>query len=233
MTLFDSIRKFVTPIHPEGYVFVVAGLVVGIIFQWVWLPLGILGFVFALYAAYFFRDPARVSPTQEGLLLAPADGKITFIGEVQPPAELSLGTDPMLRISIFLSVFDVHVNRVPMAGRVANVVYRPGKFLNADLDKASEDNERNGVVIETPSMRIGVVQIAGLIARRIVCDLREGDNVASGDRLGIIRFGSRVDVYMPTSVTPLVAVGQRAIGGETVLANASATEVQPRSFRTS
>lgn len=233
MTLFDSIRKFVTPIHPEGYVFVVAGLVVGIIFQWVWLPLGILGFVFALYAAYFFRDPARVSPTQEGLLLAPADGKITFIGEVQPPAELSLGTDPMLRISIFLSVFDVHVNRVPMAGRVANVVYRPGKFLNADLDKASEDNERNGVVIETPSMRIGVVQIAGLIARRIVCDLREGDNVASGDRLGIIRFGSRVDVYMPTSVTPLVAVGQRAIGGETVLANATTTEAQPRSFRTS
>lgn len=219
MPIINSIAKFMTPIHPEGYVFVVGALILGVFFSWIWIPLGIFALLFALYCAYFFRDPPRVTPVREGLVVSPADGKVTAVDEATPPAELSLGTDPLPRISIFLSVFDVHVNRTPIAGQVSVVAYREGKFLNADLDKASEDNERNGLVIESAGVRLGVVQIAGLIARRIVCNVREGDVLAAGERFGIIRFGSRVDVYLPMNSKPIVSVGQRAVGGETVLAD--------------
>lgn len=224
MTILDSIRRIITPIHPEGYMFIIAGLVLGVFLQWIWVPLGVLALLFSAYCAYFFRDPARTTPMREGLIVAPADGRITAVDEATPPPELGLGIDPMPRISIFLSVFDVHVNRAPMAGRIATVAYRPGKFLNADLDKASEDNERNGLVIESAGVRLGVVQIAGMIARRIVCSVKEGDLVGAGERFGIIRFGSRVDVYMPANAKPVVAVGQRAVGGETILADMELAE---------
>ena len=177
------------------------------------------------WIAYFFRDPARVTPLREGLVVAPADGRISAIERVRPPTELGLGEAQRLRVSIFLSVFDVHINRSPVAGRIARSIYVPGSFLNAALDKASEENERRGLVIATAGdSEIAVVQIAGLIARRIVTFVNEGDSVGAGERFGLIRFGSRVDVYLPPGRGSLVAVGQRAIGGETVLADLRAEE---------
>jgi phosphatidylserine decarboxylase len=169
---------------------------------------------------------------RDGIIIAPADGRVSQIASAMPPAELDLGPRPLPRISIFMSVFDCHVNRSPVAGRVERVVYRAGKFLSADLDKASEDNERNALVIATGGARIAVIQIAGLVARRIVPFVREGDAVAAGQRIGMIRFGSRVDVYLPEGVRALVAEGQTAIAGETVLAELKATP-QARTFRTS
>jgi phosphatidylserine decarboxylase len=219
MSIIDSVRKGLVPIHPEGYVFVISALILGVVLQWVWFPLGVIAFSLAAFCAYFFRDPTRITPIREGLIISPADGKISSIQDAVPPPELALGTEPLPRISVFLNVFDVHINRSPMTGRVASVAYKPGKFINADLDKASEDNERNGLIIETAGVRIGVVQIAGLIARRIVCHVREGDMLAAGERFGLIRFGSRVDVYLPAGSKAMVTVGQRAIAGETVLAD--------------
>ncbi|HEY0146642.1 MAG TPA: phosphatidylserine decarboxylase, partial [Methylovirgula sp.] len=172
----------------------------------------------------FFRDPVRVMPQASDLVISPADGKVSAVGLAAPPPEMGLGADPLLRISIFMSVFNVHVNRAPMAGRIAKIAYRPGIFLNADLDKASEDNERNGLVIDTAAGRIGVVQIAGLIARRIVCFVEQGDSVDAGERFGLIRFGSRVDVYLPHGARALVAEGATAIAGETILADFHADE---------
>ena len=172
-----------------------------------------------LWCIYFFRDPPRVTPVREGLVVAPADGRVSQITTAAPPHELGLGDKPLPRISIFMSVFDCHVNRSPVAGQVEKIVYQPGKFLNADLDKASEDNERNSLVIATAGTRIAVVQIAGLVARRIVCFVKEGQPVGAGERFGMIRFGSRLDVYLPPDTAPLVAVGQTAIAGETVLAD--------------
>jgi phosphatidylserine decarboxylase len=160
---------------------------------------------------------------REGLVVAPADGVVCSIGFFLPPPELGLGAEPLQRVSIFMSVFDVHVNRAPITGRISKVAYKPGIFLNADLDKASEDNERNGVVIDAPAGRFGVVQIAGLVARRIVCFVQEGEPIGVGDRFGLIRFGSRVDVYMPSSTRPCVAVGTRAVAGETILADLVST----------
>jgi phosphatidylserine decarboxylase len=171
-----------------------------------------------VWCAYFFRDPPRVTPLREGVLVSPADGRISRVTKAPPPAELGLGARPLPRISVFMSVFDCHVNRSPVAGRIEKMVYRAGTFINADLDKASEDNERNALVIATPTLRIGVVQIAGLIARRIVPFVREGQPIAAGERIGMIRFGSRVDVYLPEGVEPLVLEGQIAIAGETVIA---------------
>jgi phosphatidylserine decarboxylase len=185
-----------------------------------------------LWCAYFFRDPQRVTPWRDGLVVAPADGLVSFVGTASPPPELGLGDRPRQRVSIFMSVFDCHVNRAPVAGRVTRVAYKPGLFLNADLDKASEDNERNGLVIEAQSGAFGVVQIAGLVARRIVCFVSEGATLSAGDRFGLIRFGSRVDVYLPDGAQVLVGVASRAIAGETVIADTKLLEPL-RTFRQS
>jgi phosphatidylserine decarboxylase len=232
MSVLDSIRGQLTPIHPQGYPFIGGFALASLILFWLWTPLGWLGTVATLWCAYFFRDPPRVTPVRDGIVVAPADGRVSQIASAMPPAELDLGARPLPRISIFMSVFDCHVNRSPVAGRLERMVYRAGKFLSADLDKASEDNERNALVIGTGSARIAVIQIAGLVARRIVPFVREGDAVAAGQRIGMIRFGSRVDVYLPEGVRALVAEGQTAIAGETVLAELKATP-QARTFRTS
>ncbi|WP_374305379.1 phosphatidylserine decarboxylase [Methylocella sp.] len=219
MSFIETIRRQVAPIHPEGYVFVagfgVATLVLGSFFA----PLFWIGAVATAWCAYFFRDPVRQTPLDDSLLISPADGMISSVGFFVPPPELGLGAEPLQRISVFMSVFDCHVNRAPVAGRIVKIAYKPGLFVSADLDKASEDNERNGLVIETPAGRYGVVQIAGLVARRIVCFARQGESVGVGDRIGLIRFGSRVDVYLPRAGRALVAVGSRAVAGETPLAD--------------
>lgn len=219
MSVADSIRKQIAPIHPEGYPFVGGFALVSLLLFWLAAPLGWLGVLATVWCAYFFRDPRRTTPVRDGLIVSPADGTISQVAIAAPPSELELGIAPRPRISIFMSVFDVHVNRSAVTGQIERVAYRPGKFINAELDKASEDNERNGIVIRTSAGRIGMVQIAGLIARRIVCFVREGQNVSAGDRVGLIRFGSRVDVYLPEGTRPIVAEGQTAIAGETVLAD--------------
>jgi len=231
MSILSSIRRQFVPIHREGWVFVGMFAVAAVVLAWIWSPLGWIGAILTAWCAYFFRDPARTTPVREGLVVSPADGRVSQIVACVPPAELGLSETPLTRISIFMNVFDCHVNRAPVAGRVTRIVYRPGLFLNAELDKASEDNERNALIIETVAGRYGVVQIAGLIARRIVPFVREGDALATGDRFGLIRFGSRVDVYLPDGVLPLVGEGQRAIAGETVLADARSAD-PARSFRT-
>lgn len=218
MSVIDSVRRQIVPIHKEGYVFVGGFALLALLLWYLWSPLGWIGLILTVWCAYFFRDPVRVTPVDDALVVSPADGVVCLLGPAVPPPELGLGDTPMQRICVFMSVFDCHVNRIPMAGRIARIAYKPGLFLNADLDKASEDNERNGFVIDTHRGRIGLVQIAGLIARRIVCFVSEGDELAPGDRIGLIRFGSRVDVYLPEGSRPLVAIGSRAIAGETVLA---------------
>lgn len=232
MAIIDSLRAQLVPIHREGYPFVGLFALASLFLFWLWSPLGWLGTVATLWCAFFFRDPPRVTPVAPGLIVAPADGRITLVGNAVPPKEMELGERPLPRVSIFMSVFNCHVNRSPVAGRIERVVYRPGKFINADLDKASEDNERNGIVIEGPAGRIGVVQIAGLIARRIVCFVRAGQTLAAGERFGLIRFGSRLDIYLPEGARPLVSPGQTSIAGETVIA-----DLRPggggRSFRAS
>ncbi|HXD14832.1 MAG TPA: phosphatidylserine decarboxylase [Xanthobacteraceae bacterium] len=230
MSILDSIRSQLTPIHPEGYPFIGGFALASLILFWLWTPLGWLATAATLWFAYFFRDPPRVTPAREGIVVAPADGRVSQLANAAPPPELALGVRPLPRISIFMSVFDCHVNRSPVAGRVERMVYRAGKFLSADLDKASEDNERNSFVIATAGARIAVIQIAGLVARRIVPFVREGDAIAAGQRIGMIRFGSRVDVYLPEGAQALVAEGQTAIAGETVLADLKAAE-PARTFR--
>jgi len=222
MSIVNSIRSQIAPIHPEGYPFIGGLALISLILFWVWTPLGWLGVVATAWCGYFFRDPPRVTPLRDGLVVAPADGRVSLIGSAVPPEDLGLGTRPLPRVSIFMSVFDCHVNRSPVSGRIEKIVYRKGLFLNADLDKASEDNERNAFLIVAANRRIAVVQIAGLIARRIVPFVNEGQTVAAGERIGMIRFGSRVDVYLPEGVTPLVAEGQTATAGETVIADFSA-----------
>src|SRR5271170_5427012 len=220
MPVIDSIRKQLTPIHPQGYPFVGGFALVSLFLFWLWTPLGWLATLATIWCAYFFRDPERVTPVRDGIVVAPADGRISQVVNAIPPAELNLGTLPLRRVSIFMSVFDCHINRSPIGGRIERIVYHAGKFLSADLDKASEDNERNAFVIATGfGPRIAVIQIAGLVARRIVPFAREGDNVGTGQRIGMIRFGSRVDVYLPEGARPLVAEGQAAVAGETVLAD--------------
>ncbi|GGC57062.1 phosphatidylserine decarboxylase proenzyme [Siccirubricoccus deserti] len=206
--------------HPAGRPFIIGGAAVAVIGGlWLGAWLFWLGAIFALFCLYFFRDPTRIPPNREKLVLAPADGHVVSVMPAVPPAELGLGEAPRWRVAIFLSVLDVHVNRVPADGTVTRIAYRHGAYLNASLDKASEENERNAIALRLPDGRdLAVVQIAGLIARRILCDIREGDIVQAGDRFGIIRFGSRTDVYLPEGVRPLVAEGQTMIGGETVLA---------------
>ena len=220
MSIINSIRSQFAPIHPQGYPFIGGFALAAIILFWLWPPLGWLATIATLWCAYFFRDPPRVTPAREGLVVAPADGRISRLANAVPPKELNLGERPVPRISIFMSVFDCHINRSPLAGRIERIVYRAGAFVSADLDKASESNERNAFVIATGSgTRIAVIQIAGLVARRIVPFVREGEAVGAGQRIGMIRFGSRVDVYLPEGTRPLVAEGQTAIAGETVLAD--------------
>jgi phosphatidylserine decarboxylase len=216
--IIHSLRSILVPIRREGYPFIVGFFLLALFLGWAWRPLFWVGLVLTIWCIYFFRDPPRVTPVGAALVISPADGRIASVGAAVPPSELGLGIGQMVRISVFMSVFNCHVNRAPVAGTVSRIAYRKGKFVNADLDKASEDNERNGLVIASAHGDVGVVQIAGLVARRIVCWTKEGDNLASGERFGMIRFGSRVDVYLPAAARVLVSVGQTAIGGETVIA---------------
>ena len=217
MSIANSIKSQMVPIHPEGYPFIGIFAFVSLVLFWLWTPLGWLGTVLTLWCAYFFRDPPRVTPIAPGLVISPADGRVSLVVNAVPPPELALGERALPRVSIFMSVFDCHVNRTPVSGRIERIVYTPGKFLNADLDKASEHNERNALVIVTDAERVGVVQIAGLIARRIVTYSKLGETVKQGDRMGIIRFGSRVDVFLPAGSTVRAKVGDITVAGVTIL----------------
>ncbi|MFZ1815681.1 MAG: phosphatidylserine decarboxylase [Rhizobiaceae bacterium] len=216
--LISTIRKAIVPVHKEGWPFIAIFFVASIILGWVSDPLFYIGLALTAWCAYFFRDPQRVSPVSDDLVISPADGRVSHIGQAIPPRELGLGTDPLMRISVFMNVFNCHVNRSPVRGRLDIVAHKAGKFLNAELDKASEDNERNALLIDGPHGKVAVVQVAGLVARRIVCWAREGDTLGVGERFGLIRFGSRLDVYLPRGATVSVALGQTAIAGETILA---------------
>ncbi|MGB8314454.1 MAG: phosphatidylserine decarboxylase [Aestuariivirga sp.] len=228
MSIVNSITSAFVPIHREGYRFI--AIFAGITLFLFWLEvesLAWLGVIATAWCAYFFRDPERVTPLRAGLVISPADGVVSAIEKVTPPPELDLEREPTTRISVFMNVFDVHVNRSPVDARVAKITYIPGAFLNADLDKASENNERQAFTLElADSRKLGVVQIAGLVARRIVKFVSEGERLTAGQRIGLIRFGSRVDVYLPKGVSPLVSIGQRAIAGETVFADLASTETE-------
>lgn len=230
VSVTGSVRKAIPPVHKEGHlfiaIFIFATLLVGFFGLWFLFAIGLF---LTAWCVAFFRDAPRFTPIGEDLVVSPADGTVIAINDVQPPLELDLGDEPLTRISIFMSVFDGHINRSPVAGKVTHIAYSPGVFLNADLDKASEDNERNALVIESGTRKIGVVQIAGLVARRIVCFVKEGEVLAPGERFGLIRFGSRVDVYLPRAVRLDVTTGQKTIAGETILAGFSAGTSQ-RSF---
>jgi len=223
MSIIASIRGQIVPVHREGLPFIGIFALVSLILFWLWSPLGWIGTVMTVWCALFFRDPDRVTPTREGLVVAPADGRVSKIINAVPPAELNLGERALPRVSIFMNVFNCHINRSPVTGRIEKIVYKAGTFINAELDKASENNERNSFMISSGTTRIAVVQIAGLIARRIVTFAREGSSVRAGERIGMIRFGSRVDVYLPEGTRPLVAEGQTAVAGETVIADLRAT----------
>jgi phosphatidylserine decarboxylase len=226
MSLIDTASSVLVPIHRDGLKFVAAFAIVTAVLFWLgWPPLAWLGVLLTAWCIYFFRDPERVTPVRDGLVISPADGRVSSVTRVTPPLELDLEREPVTRISIFMNVFDVHVNRSPVAGRIAHISYIPGTFINADLDKASEDNERQALTIEMAGGRmIGVVQIAGLVARRIIKFVAPGDQLVAGQRFGLIRFGSRVDVYLPAGASALVSVGQRAVAGETVLADLVSSE---------
>jgi len=223
MSIIASIRGQIVPVHREGLPFIGIFALVSLILFWLWSPLGWIGTVMTIWCALFFRDPDRVTPTREGLVVAPADGRVSKIINAVPPAELNIGERALPRVSIFMNVFNCHINRSPVTGRIEKIVYKAGTFINAELDKASENNERNSFLITSGTTRIVVVQIAGLIARRIVTFAREGSSVRAGERIGMIRFGSRVDVYLPEGTRPLVAEGQTAVAGETVIADLRAT----------
>ncbi|MDX2155358.1 MAG: phosphatidylserine decarboxylase [Hyphomicrobiaceae bacterium] len=224
-SIVDTLLASFAPVHRDGHKFLILAGGLALLFLLIYPPVGWLLVLVALFIAYFFRDPERVTPLREGLVISPGDGRVQLIETVRPPAEIGLDGEERQRISIFLSVFDVHINRTPVAGRIKRSVYVPGAFLNAALDKASEENERRAIVIQqADGTEIAVVQIAGLIARRIVTFKGEGESVGVGERFGLIRFGSRVDLYLPPGRTCLVAVGQTVIGGETVLADLKSSE---------
>jgi phosphatidylserine decarboxylase len=219
MALIETLRLVLAPPHRAGTPFIAGGAAVAVGGLFLHPAIVIVGLLFTGFCLYFFRDPTRVRSPMPGALLAPADGKIVSIMLVPPPPELGLGAEPRWRIATFLSILNVHVNRLPADGVVTKIAYHTGKFLNASVDKASDENERNALAIRlADGQDLAVVQIAGLVARRILCDVREGDAVVGGARFGIIRFGSRTDLYLPLGVTPVVAVGQSAVGGETVFA---------------
>lgn len=217
----ETLKKYIHPIHKEGYIFIAIFFVVALLLNSFSEIAGTIGFILTAWCVYFFRDPKRHVPDNEKIIVAAADGIVSDISLVKPPAELNMDSDEeRYRVSTFLSVIDVHVNRTPVEGKLEQVVYHPGKFLSAELDKASEENERNSLVVrDNNDNQYVIVQIAGLIARRIKCEVEENQNLKKGDRIGIIRFGSRVDIYLPKGVTPKIAVGQRTIGGETIIAD--------------
>jgi phosphatidylserine decarboxylase len=222
-----SILKFITfPIHKEGLKFIPLFAVVTVGLLWLSHILGVIGIVLTIWCYYFFRDPERQVPQTDDVFISPADGIVSFVGKALPPPELELSSVPLTRVSIFMSVFNCHVNRTPFSGTIEKIAYHAGAFFNATLDKASELNERNSLKIRLASgQKIGVVQIAGLIARRIVCEVREGQELAVGERIGIIRFGSRVDIYLPEGVEPCVSIGQTMIAGETVFAHLGGKQI--------
>lgn len=216
-----NLYRFLTPqVHKEGFFFIILFLVVTVIVGSFSKFLGVICLIMSLWCIYFFRDPERVVPVDDNLIISPADGVVQLIESVAPPKNLEMGDKPRIRVSIFLNVFNVHVNRVPASGVIKKLHYHPGKFFNASLDKASEHNERQEVLMTMVNgEEVAFSQIAGLIARRIVCDLKEEQAIKAGERFGIIRFGSRMDIYLPQGLSPLVAVGQTVIGGETVIAD--------------
>lgn len=221
----DSLKTVLVPINRAGWPFIAGALLLTVLLTLLWSPLVVPGLLLAAFCTYFFRDPDRVVPERQGLIVSPADGLVQSVAAAVPPAELEMGETPLPRISIFLNVFNVHVNRIPVEGRVTALNYRPGTFVNAALDKASEDNERQSVRVTLDDGRqVGFVQIAGLVARRIICDLKLGQEVATGVRFGLIRFGSRMDVYLPEGVAPLVVVGQTMVAGESILADMTTSE---------
>lgn len=222
MSLADTISRTFVPIRREGWPFIAGFFVVALVLGALWEPLFWIGLALTGWCAYFFRDPDRVVPQDDDLVISPADGVVSAVGQAVPPPELGLGDAPRLRVSVFMNVFSVHVNRAPVRGRITTVRHRHGQFLNAELDKASELNERNGLVIDGPHGAIAAVQVAGLVARRILCWAGEGEDIRAGERFGLIRFGSRVDVYLPEGYTLRVALGQTAIAGESVLAEFNA-----------
>lgn len=227
MSLVDTVKNAFVPVHKEGYPFIAAFAAGALILGFFSTHLFWIGLILTAWCAYFFRDPERVTPVDDRLVISPADGVVSAVGPAVPPRELGLGAAEMTRISVFMNVFSCHVNRSPVRGRVARVEHRPGKFLNAELDKASSENERNGLVIESPNGEVAVVQIAGLVARRIVCWADEGGALSVGDRFGLIRFGSRVDVFLPSGAAARVAVGQTAVAGETVIAEFGGPQATP------
>ena len=221
-SLLDNV---LVPIAREGWPFIAIFGLVSLILYFVYAPLGWIGLVLTLWCVYFFRNPNRVTPEREGLIISPADGIVQMIAEVSPPEELDMGSEPVVRVSVFMNVFDCHVNRIPCDGRIGKLVYVPGQFLNASLDKASEENERQMVRIDLDSGAfVGAVQIAGLVARRIVCYLEEDQIVLAGERFGLIRFGSRVDIYLPHGAVSHAVIGQKCVSGETVLADLKSDE---------
>jgi phosphatidylserine decarboxylase len=219
MSITRSVRDAIPTVHKAGYPFIAVTVLLAVLLGLLWQPLFWILAILAGWMALFFRDPERVTPTGPGLVISPADGRVEPIVTVSPPPELGLGPARRTRVSVFMNVFDCHVNRAPVSGRIARIAYKPGKFLSADLDKASEDNERNSMLIEMDNgQNIAVVQIAGLVARRILCWSKEQQTISAGERFGMIRFGSRLDVYLPEGATVDVLPGQRAVAGETVLA---------------
>ena len=219
------LKTVLVPVHSAGWPFIALFASVAILMTWWFAPLGFVGLVLTAWCIYFFRDPPRVTPDRDGLVISPADGVVQSIVQAAPPAELEMGPEPRTRVAVFMNVFNVHVNRVPITGTISIAAYRPGKFINASFDKASEQNERHSLKVTTKGGQdVGFVQIAGLVARRIICNAKVGDWMLAGERFGVIRFGSRVDVYLPNGVAPKVAVGQLAIAGETVLADLDSDE---------
>jgi phosphatidylserine decarboxylase len=219
MDIAETVKTVIAPPHKAGYPFILGGIAVAVIGLFIWIPIVWIGLIFTLFCLYFFRDPERVPPLRPNVFLAPADGLVVHVDTAIPPVELGLGLTALPRVAIFLSVLDVHVNRAPIAGTVTHIAYHPGKFLSAADDKASDENERNGIVLRLPGgQTVALVQIAGLIARRIVGCVSPGQVLFAGERVGLIRFGSRTDLYLPVGTSPLVVAGQRMIGGETVIA---------------
>ena len=220
------LNTFIKPMHREGVKFILIFSVISLILFFIYIPLGWVGIGLTIWCYYFFRDPKRTIPVRDGLLVSPADGVISLIEKTMPPPELDIEKEELTRISVFMNVFNCHVNRSPIAGKVMEINYRPGKFFNASLDKASVDNERNSLVLQIPDGRqIVVVQIAGLVARRIVSFVKPKQTLRIGQRFGLIRFGSRVDIYLPTGVQPLVCIGQIMVSGETVIADLNSKEL--------
>jgi len=216
----EILKPLIFPVHRAGWPFIVVFAVVTLLLGLLWAPLFFIGGVLTVWCVFFFRDPDRITPSRPGLVISPADGVVQMVVEAVPPPELEMGTEPLTRIAVFMNVFNCHVNRSPVDGVVTKLAYRPGKFLNASLDKASEDNERQAVRIRTGDGReFGCVQIAGLVARRILCDLSPDQELRAGERIGMIRFGSRVDIYLPNGIAPMAVPGQTTVAGETVLAD--------------